>query len=240
MKEDKKRETEQYLADVIMERPYGFYVGDRHYCLWPVTLGKMYILQRHIDLLGIDREGLAKDISIEALRLAKEKRKECIDIIYVHTCRTKDEVFDSRQMADTTAFFQGEMTDEDIAALMITVLSSDKTEMFIKHLGIDREQKRLDAVMRAKQQSGRNSITIGGKSIYGSFIHPLLEVGMTWDDILWNRSYTNLRLLLYDKVNSIYVSDDERNAIPAWAMCDGVIKADDPNNREIIKSMSWK
>ena len=212
-KDEQKKEIEQYLADTIMERPYGFTVGETHYCLYPVTLGKMYVIQRHIENLSINSQGLQTDLSLEALRLVKENREECLHIIYFHICRTKEEVFDTKRLLNTVDMFNTEMSDEDIAALMIIVLSSDRTEMFIKHLGIDKEQADMKKVMDVKQKSDKNNFTFGGVSIYGSFIHPLIELGMSWDEILWERSYTNLRLLLADKVNSIYVTDEERKKI---------------------------
>ena len=212
MKQDAK-EIEQYVADTIMERPYGFSVDDEHFYLYPVTLGKMYLLQRHLESLEINQQNIQTDVSMEALRLAKEKKDECLNIICFHTCRTKDEIFDAMLIANRTALFKSELSEEDIAALMIMVLTTDKTNLFIKHYGIDKEQDDMRKVMEVKNRSDKNSFTFGGHTVYGSFIHPLLELGMTWDEIVWERSYTNLRLLLADKVNSIYVTDDERKKI---------------------------
>ena len=238
MKEEEKKEIEQYLADTIMERPYGFSVGERHFSLYPITLGKMYVLQRYIEQLGLRAQDI-KNISIGMLRIVMEKKDECLNIIYFHTCRTKHEVFDAQRMEETVKFFKENMTDADIASLMIMVLSGDKTEIFIKHLGIDKEQADLKKVMDVKNQSDKNSFSFGGVSIYGSFIYPLLELGMSWDEILWERSYTNLRLLLADKVNSVYVSEEERKRINVSRDRNRV----DGDNREAIlkaiESQSW-
>lgn len=222
-----------------MERPYGFSVGERRFYLYPVTLGKMYCLQRYVERLSINMKTLGKDISFEALRLARSKRKECLDIIYIHTCRTKEEMFDALRQAEITALFDKEMTDDDIATLMITVLASDKTDMFIKHLGIDKEQSDMRKVMKVKEKSDKNNFNFGGVSLYGSFIHPLMELGMTWDEILWERSYTNLRLLLSDKINSIYVTDDERKKIHISKDRQRVDASDKEKMKAIIASQSW-
>lgn len=239
MKENK--ELDMYLSDALMERPYAFSAGAFRFYLYPVTFGKMQLLQRQMENLDIDMDQLQKDVSIEALRLAKEKRDECLTVITYHTCKTKDELFDITLVNERKSIFDKEMDEEDIAALMITVLTSDKTSLFIKHLGIDREQERTRVVSEIKARSDRNSITIGGKSLYGSFIAPLMEMGLSWDEIMWGRSYTNLRLLLADKINTMYLSDDEMKSVPAWAKGDGkVIKADDPRNKDIIKQMNWK
>ena len=241
MTEEQKNETEQYLADTIIERPYGFFVGKRYFRLYPVTLGKVYVLQRYVEQLSVNIKMLGKEVSIEALRLAKEKRKDCLSVIYIHTCKTKDEVFDVERQNETIKLIDKELSTEDVASLMIIVLSFDRTDVVMKHLGIEREQQRMRTVMDVKNKNDKNNISFGGVSIYGSFIQPLMELGFSWNEILWERSYVNLRLLLLDKMNSVYMSDDERKKIPAWVFGNGhYIKADDPKNKEKIKAMSWK
>ena len=241
MNVDKNKDTEQYLTDTITERPYGFSVGERHFYLYPVTLGKMYILQKYIELMAVDKENIRKNLYVEAIRLAKEKRDICLNVIYIHTCKTKDEIFDTGRQAEITALFNKEMTDDDVAALTIIVLSADKTDTLVKQLGIEKEQRRMRITMDEKNEDDKSNLTFGGVSIYGSFIYPLLELGISWNEILWERSYTNLRLLLSDKVNSVFVTDTERKKIPAWVFGNGqYIKADDPKNKEMIKAMSWK
>lgn len=239
MKENK--ELDMYLSDALIERPYGFSAGAFHFYLYPATMGKMQLLQRQMENLGIDTEQLQKNVSVEALRLAKEKREDCLTVICYHTCRTREELFDTAFVNERKSILGRELDDEDIAALMIIVLTSDRTPLFVKHLGIDREQERMRIVSEVKSKSDRNSITIGGKSLYGSFMAPLMEMGLSWDEIMWERSYANLRLLLADKINSVYLSDEEMKMLPAWVKGDGkVIRADDPRNKELIKQMNWK
>lgn len=234
------KEIESFLADTIIERPYGFSVGEEHFYLYPVTLGKMFLLQRQVEGLGIDMGILQRDVSVEALRLAREKREECLSVICYHTCRTKEELFDVSLQEQRKSVFRSGLDEEDIAALMITVLTNDRTDQFIKHLGISREQERMRIISEAKRRDD-STVTTGGKSIYGSFICPLLEAGLSWNEIVWERSYTNLRMMLADKPVSIYLTEEERKRIPAWCLGDGkTIKADDPRNREIIRQMNWK
>ena len=239
MSEEKKREIGQNLADAIMERPYGFSTGGRQFFLYPVTLGKMYVLQRHIENLKIESKLLTKDVALEALRLAKGQREECLRVIYIHTCRTKEEIFDMRKTIETVSLFDKEMTEEDIAALMILLLSSDRTEQFIKYLGIDKEQKDLRKVMKVKEKSDKNSYSFGGVSVYGSFIAPLMELGMNWDEIIWKRSYTNLRLLIADKVTSITVTDEERKRLKISRDKSRIDAKDVDKLKAFIASESW-
>ena len=239
MTEQEIQEIEQYLNDTIIEKPHAFSVGESHYFLYPVTLGKMYVLQGLIKALEINMEYLQVNIHAEALRLAKSKKSECLNIICIHTCKTKEEVCDPFFVDKRVKEFEETMSEEDIAVLMIVVLTSDKTSMFIKHLGIDKEQEDMKKVMDVKTKNDKNNYTFGGKSIYGSFIAPLLEMGFSWDEIMWQRSYTNLRLILADKINSIYVTDDERKKINITRDRERV---NGDNREEILKaiaSQSW-
>ena len=116
MKESK--DTEQYIADAVMGRPYGFSVKDRHFYLYPVTLGKMYLMQRLVESIGINSRNVQTDLSLEALRLAKEKRDECLTMICYHTCRTAEELFDAPEVEERKALFKEELSEEDVAALL--------------------------------------------------------------------------------------------------------------------------
>lgn len=240
---DENKDIEQYFADTIIGRPYGFSVGEQHFFLYPVTLGKMYVLQRHIESLGINQNNIQRDVSIEALRLAKEKKDECLTIICYHTCQTPQELFDNALIVERTNLFKDELSDDDVAALMIMILSIDKTNHFIKYLGIDKEQDRMSAIMRIKEKSNKNNITFGGKSVYGTLIDAACErYGWTKEYVVWGIDYTSLRLMLADKVNSMYFSDDDMKKIPRHLLVNSsaIIKADDLKNKELIRRMNWK
>ncbi len=240
---DEKKDIEQYLADTIMGRPYGFSVGEQHFFLYPVTLGKMYVLQRQIEALQINQQNIQRDVSIEALRLVKEKKEECLTIICYHTCKTPQELFDNALISDRINTFEKELSEEDIAALMIMILTTDKTNIFIKYLGIDKEQDRMSAIVRIKERGNKNNITFGGKSVYGTLIDVACErYGWTKEYVVWGIDYTSLRLMLADKINSMYLTDDDLKKIPRHLLISSAstVKADDPKNREVIKNMNWK
>jgi len=242
MEEDKK-DIEQYVAYTLMGRPYGFSVGDRHFALHPVTLGKMYLLQPCIDSLGIDPQNVQRNLPMEALRLAGEKKDACLTIICYHTCKTKDEVEDTAMLAERKALFERELSEEDIAALMIILLSSDRTAVIMKHFGIDKEQDRLAEVLRIKARDDKNNLTFGGKSVFGSLIDTACErYGWTKDYVVWGIDYTSLRLMLADKVNSIYCTDEEMKRIPARFRynSDAILNADGRQAMELIRQMSWR
>lgn len=239
---DEKRDIEQYFADTIMGRPYGFSVGERHFALYPVTLGKMFLLQRQTAMLGIVEENIQRDVSLEALRLAKEKRRECLTIICYHTCSSPDEIFDNALVTDRIGMFDRELSEEDIAALMIIVLTADKTNMFMSHYGIEKEQERMGIVMRTKSKDDKNNLVFGGKTIYGTTIDAACErYGWTKEYVVWGIDYASLKLMLSDKVNSVYCTDEELKKIPAPVKSkdQSVIKAEKGNMNKIL-NMDWR
>ena len=239
MKDDKRLDRE--ILDVIMERPYPFSVGHKNFYLYPVTLGKMLLLQRQIESLDVMQDVLALSTELEMLRLVEDKKEACCTIIAIHTCKTKEEVFSPKVIEERRNLFVKEVPNEDIASLLLYLLSGDNMAEYMRHLGIDKEQGALKRASDIKRRNDKNSLSFGGMSLYGSFIYPLLELGMSWDEIVWQRSYINLRMLLSDKITSVYLSDDELKKTPAWIKnrSDDVIKPT-KENMEAILSMDWR
>ncbi len=220
------------IADAVMERPYPFYVGRKQFFLYPVTLGKMYLLQRLIDDLGIDYKTLKLNMNIEMLRLATEEKRKVCTILAYHTCKNKEQIHSRKIITERTNLFVQEASTEDLASILIILLTKDKADVYMKHLGIDKELERLKKVSAFKSKSSENTLSFGGKSIYGSFIAPLIEMGLSYEEIVWERSYTNLRMLLADKVNSVYLTDEELKKLPNNLKLSSTetIDASDPNN----------
>ena len=240
--ENEKREIEQFAADVIMGRPYGFSVGGKHFYLYPMTLGKMLMTHNILESLSINQKNVEANVTLEALRLAKEKKEECLTYICMNTCKDKEELFDTVFVSKRTECFRKELSVEDIAALMIILLSSDRTSVFMHHYGIDKEHDRLSTVMRVKEKENKNTLTFGGKSLFGSFIDVACErYGWTKQYVVWEIDYTSLRMMLADKINSVYLSDDEMKKLPADVRSanEEVIKPT-KENMELIKNMDWR
>ena len=236
-------DIDQYIADALIEKPYGFSVGKEHFYLYPVTLGKIFLEKRLIELLEVNHKYLKTNVSAEALRLARTKKDVCLTIITYHTCKKKDEVYDTELVAKRKALFGRELSFEDIAALMMVVLSADKTDSFIKHLGISKEQERLATVMRIKGKDDKNNLMFGGLSQFGTLLDAACErYGWTKEYVVWGIDYTSLRLMLSDKITSVYVTDEELKKIPKSISQknEEVIKADDAKNMNTIKNMNWK
>ena len=69
---------EMNIDDALIEKPYSFTIevegkGERHFFLFPVTLGKMHLLKRHYDNLEVNFDILKKNPHFEALRVVTTK-----------------------------------------------------------------------------------------------------------------------------------------------------------------------
>ena len=225
------------IADTIIERPHGFKVNQRQFYLYPVTLGKTYLISRLVECLGINLEIIKANPYMEALRICQEKKESVCRILSYHTINKKEELFDYYFVQERCNFFYKEIDNDSMAQLLVMVLSERDISAYIKHLGIDKEKEWQAKAMRAKKDN--NSLTFGGKSIYGTLIDTACQrYGWTFEYVVWGISYANLQLLLADSVTSIYLSDEERKRVNIPQDRD-IINADDPANMAKIKAMKW-
>lgn len=133
-----------------------------------------------------------------------------------------------------------EMESDDMASLLINLLTADQTEQFIKHLGLDKERERMAKVTEIKEKNGSGTnITFNGISVMGSFIQPLMEMGFTDDEILYEKGYTYLRLRMADKVTSIYLTEEERQNVPT-ALGGGLLDANNPESFKELAALMGK
>ena len=236
---DKTKQLELDIADTIIDRPKGFSVGRRHFYLYPVTLGKMYLQQRVVANLDLNTELLRVNPYAEALRLVETKKEDCCLLLAYHTLQTKKEVLSNRIVTIRRNIFLREMDNEDIATLILACLTNDKTTLFIQHLGIDKELERMSEVAKAKES--KSTFSFGGKSIYGTLIDAACErYKWTFDYVLWHISYTNLQLLMKDKVTSLYLTDDEMKNAHINNTSDMIDGNSKDSVMRAIYEMNWK
>lgn len=236
---DKTKQLELDIADTIIDRPKGFSVGRRHFYLYPVTLGKMYLQQRVVANLDLNTELLRVNPYAEALRLVETKKEDCCLLLAYHTLQTKKEVLSNRIVTIRRNIFLREMDNEDIATLILACLTSDKTQQFIQYFGIDKEKERMLEIVKAKESN--NTFNFGGKSIYGTLIDAACErYKWTFDNVVWGISYTNLMLLMEDKVTSLYLTDDEMKNAHINNTSDMIDGNSKDSVMRAIYEMSWK
>ena len=233
---EKKNDSIKYeLADIIIEKPHVFSVGRKQYKLYPVTLAKSFLLKRYIDKLPIDIDVLRTHPYFETLRLVGVNKKLCCQIVAIHaTPNTYRDLYNSKVIAEKRNAFC-KMTDENLASLLIYALNSDKTEQVMQYLGLDKERERMNKVIEVKAKNNKNNLTFGGKSIFGLFIGQLREMGYTDNEILYERGYSFLRLMLADKITSIYVTDEEYKVLPADAD-PNCVDGNDPSSWDKLKA----
>ena len=217
------------IADAIIERPQPFDVDGARYFLYPPTLGHTIIVERHVRALDIDMEELRTDPYKAALRACIKHTEEAARIIVMHTCKTKDEIFDEDLIKERIERFN-DVEAEDIAPLLLIVMTRYATEPFIKHLGLDKERIDRERVRKCKKTKG--SYTFGGKSLYGTVIDYACErYGWTMDYVVWGISYQNLQMLMEDSVQSIYLTEEEQRGCHVQKNDDGErISGDDPGS----------
>ena len=214
MKGKDKTDTEHALIDAVIERPFSFKIEGDVFYIYPLTLGKTLIMQRIMRQMGMKGENIKTDMNLEFLRVVKAQRDSCCEMLAYLTARNEYyDVFDLSALEKRKKVFSS-LSDNDLAAFMVLAMTADKTDTFVKFLGVDREQKEMGKVMKVKTRNDKNSFSFGGVSLYGSLIDPVMErYGMTKRQAVWELDYVSLRLLMADRINSIYVTDEERKKI---------------------------
>lgn len=229
------KDIDYEIADVIIERPQEFKIGRKCFKLYPVTLAKMFLLKRQIDGLSINAAILEINPYMEAIRVVKENRDVCCHILAYHTApNTYKDIYDTKAITIRKNYFSRNLNDEDMASMMIIVLTSDKYDEIVKHFGLDKEHERLQKVMEVKQKGDKNSLTFNGLSLFGTFIGRLKEMGYSDNEILFEKGYTFLRLMLADKVVNVLLTDEERQQL--YETSGGsLMDAGDPNSADKIR-----
>lgn len=233
-------DIEYQINDCIMERPYPFIIEDKTFYIYPMTLGKLLLTQRMIEQLGFDAERMQRNAQLEICRITKANKGACCELMAYITARNDYySVFDRVSFLERKRLFL-KQPNEDVSSVLMLILTEDRTQQFISHLGIGKELEAMRTVMKVK--SDKNNLSFCGVSIYGSLIDVAMErYKMTKRQVIWEIDYTSLRLLIADKVNSVYVTDEELAKIPVNIRNrnDVVIKPTKENMEKIL-AMDWR
>lgn len=237
---DSMKEIDQTISDVVTGRPHEFRLGRKSYRLYPLTLAKMLLLGRLMEGLSVSMEQMKASPYLETLRLAKEKRGTCCRILAYHTApNTYRDLFDTRSVTVRENAFREGLDDEDLAALMILVLTADKTEAVMAHYGLDRERERLHRITEVKRRHNKGCVSVGGVTVFGAFIARLKEMGYADDEILYEKGYSYLRLMLADKAVDAILSEGEMGELYE---ADGGTRMDagDPRSADKVRAFLSK
>lgn len=216
-----------------MEMPIGFEVGERSFFLYPVTLGRAYLISR-------EREGMAINLP-EAFATATPQVKEnyrrsICRIVAIQTLRTKDEIFDISALNERVEYLYQNVDNDGLFGLYDIVMDSmQDSKVFIKASGLEHDKRDLAKISKLKEDTG--SISFGAKTAYGSFIGPACEkFGWSLEYVVWGVSLTNLEMLLADAVTSVYLTKEERKKLRI-STDRTLIDAGDPANKARIRQI---
>lgn len=230
-----REQIEMNIADAIIERPIIFRVGKRKFFIYPVTLGKTYLLVRLFKSLEADEEVIATNPYLEALRLSETKKETVCRILAYHTFNSKRDILDNSKVEQRAKTFEKHLDCKELATILVLILSSDNTEEYIRYFGLDKERVEKNRIYKVKDSKG--SVSFGGKSTYGTLIDFACQrYGWTMDYVVWGISYANLKMLMADSITTIYLSEDERKKLNIFDDSE-IINADDPKNRELMRRM---
>lgn len=228
-----KRRIEKMMEDSIMEMPIGFEVGGVDLFLYPVTLGRAYLISR-------EREGMADNlvnVFASAPKEVKENyRRSICRIVAIQTLRTKEEIFDSKVLNERIEHLLLNADDEGLFRLYDMIIASmEDSKLFIRTSGLNYDKRDLLRIAKMKADGG--NISFGAKTAYGSFIAPACErFGWSIEYVVWGISLTNLEMILADASTSVYLTKDERKKLKISTDRD-IIDAGDPANKERIKKI---
>lgn len=229
------------ISDTLIERPVTFRLRRRRYSIYPLSLGKIQLCSRLIDVLGFNKVRSDDELYTLALKTALSDRSQCARLLSYITLPGAGCLDEAAVLARMRRF--GKARPSDLATLIVFALSMDKTDGIMSEFGIDKESRRLSEVMRVKERSkGNGSVSFGGKSIWGTLVDSACErYGWTYQYVLWDISYSALRLLLADHVKTVFLTDEEMRRVPAVARAQAVVNASDTERlNDLIKTRSWK
>ncbi len=204
-----KDNLNEALADAVMDRPREFFIDKRRFCLWSPSLGMSMMLEGHIANLGVNPEMMIRNHSFEALRIAVEKRNVICDILAILSFRDFSQLSDSRTLAKRAEYFCNHLSDEDLAQLILMILSEPRIDDYISLSGLADDQKDQSRIAEIKNNGSHNR-TFGGHTIYGLLIDAACKAyGWTKQYVVWGIDLVSLRMMLADSVCSVYLSDEE-------------------------------
>jgi hypothetical protein len=227
------------LSDVLLSRAREFKVKNRRFALYPITLGKNLILAKVADKLKFSHL-IKVNTTLEVMRLCTEHTDDVCKLIAYHTMCDKNGILSGDKTTKRAEFFKQNLSIEEISTLFLSLPNSE-TEDIEKFLGLDEERAERKRITEYKNQDGNGmSKVFGGKSIYGGIIDWACQrYGWTLNYVLWGISYANLKLLMADSVNDIYLTKEDMAKLHITNN-DTVVDGDNKEAvMQFIKSHKW-
>ena len=153
-------------TDILLERPYLFEVGGERFAIYPPSLGLLSLMQIRLSKIGINPVALQSVGAIELLRVAKNKKKECCELIAIASCRTHEDALNDRETRRRAELFAECLDYDDVATLIVGVLQFNRHKQWMDEAGIIKERNRMAKVMRYKQGGGNTAQLMDDAQLY--------------------------------------------------------------------------
>lgn len=225
---NKDDKTAEALLLTLIAQPHPFKIGSRQYYLYPQSLGQSVLINNLCRRLGLDKVA-SKNPLLAALKAIDADASLVCRIIAYATCRSKEQCLDLTFIEEREKEFGSTLERNELATLLLLIITDDDIATFIHYLGLDREQQRIQKAMQAR--GDKNTLTFCGKSIYGTLIDSVCQrYGWTFDYVVWGISYANLKLLTADAIQTVFLTDEERRRT-CLSSDNTVYNMDDPEAR---------
>lgn len=222
------------VYNAICEQPKYFEIEGKKFCIYPHTLGKLFMIDIIKDRLNINEANFEKEPLAELFLACCNHREDVLRIISIATFDKKKDVLDTELIASRIKELDSLQTDE-ITTLFYAVMADDNIKDFVKHYGINMDEDNINEIKRVKSENN-TSVTLGGRSIYGALIDVVCQrYGWTFEYVVWGISYCNLIMLVRDRHEVVYLSKEERKK--ARLKTGEVLSGDSRENIQKVKKL---
>jgi len=226
------------LADAVMDRPREFFIDGKRYCLWSPTLGVSLMLGRHLESIGVDSELMSSNPGLEILRLVRERRDDVCYILAILSYRSFLELSNTATLKRRADLYSKKLSDDELGQIALLGLGGIDAGQLIKLSGLEKERNEQSRISEHKNKDGHTQV-FGGRTMYGALLDATCRAyGWTKEYAVWGIDLTSLRMMLADKVDSVYLSDDDMKQLGIHST-HGQKYGMTPEDIAKLKAMDW-
>ena len=220
------------VAETIMEMPVGYKADGQTFYMYPPSLGTAMLIEQ-LTKDELDETPIAGGL-FKLLKAMRKNKEIVVKIAAICSFENRADARKAELLNARIGAIKG-AKDDVLMQLVLTFAAWTKdVQEFIKHFGLDQEQKYIKRCYDVKNKND-GSLTFNGRSIYGTMIDVACErYGWTMEYVVWGISLSNLQMLMADHVVSVYMTKKERAkaGVPSDRR---VIKMDNISKEEFIK-----
>lgn len=219
-------EVQNAIVDSIVSVPQEFHVGDHIFFIYPLTLGKLLLLEKIVR--KIDNSD-SKDL----LKICTDNLHDVVNLLSILLSKDKSEIDNATLLHERAELLKGILDPEQVAEILALFLSQTSAETIAEKTGMTEQHLRMREIAQNRSKD-TSYINFGGNTLYGLILDRAAErYGWTKEYIVWGIDFVSLQLMLRDAMTSVYVDKDSMTGNPK------PLNADDPANIEKIINMNW-